>query len=522
MSRLWALVVLVFALCAEVSPAEAAPLRILIAAGHRSGSEGERPLLHANRDAERVRDVMVALGGVPKEAAWLLADPTPEELLGAFDAAFTMARARAPDDVSLLFYFSGHGDHQRLHLGKRSITLAEIAARIRGIPATVRMAVLDACRSFDGRTKGMSIDAPFSIAVAPAGATGMAWLHATTDGDVAQESDDLGGAIFTHYWVSGLRGAADADGDRRVTLGESYAFAYNQTLFRSARASGTLQRANAVLDLRESAPVVLTVTSPESSALRFPQGADAHYLVFLSGANALAGELWSSPDRPILLALPAGRYVVQRRLGGARAAALELTLGSSEQRELRPSDFRAVPEEVLVRKGGDLVLFPHEVALGYAPGAGTRFSLTHRVSAQYTYRFEPRWALAFALEGELAFRRTAAYELTYRAPGLAARVEHRWPVGKISVIAGAGPVAAYLFESLRRRDAATLAGTPYPLEESNAALAVGGELSFSLRVSVGARAFLEPGGAARVLGINAGGVEAYVTAGGGLRAGAVF
>ena len=77
----------------------------------------------------------------------------------------------------------------------------------------------------------MSGEPGFAIALAPVPpATGMAWLFASSDGEVAQESDEIGGALFSHFWTTGLRGAADADGDGRVTLQESFDFAYAQTL----------------------------------------------------------------------------------------------------------------------------------------------------------------------------------------------------------------------------------------------------------------------------------------------------
>jgi hypothetical protein len=54
-------------------------------------------------------------------------------------------------------------------------------------------------------------------------ADGVVWLSASETGEAAQGSDELRGALCTHYWVNGLRGAADGDG--RVTLAESYDFA---------------------------------------------------------------------------------------------------------------------------------------------------------------------------------------------------------------------------------------------------------------------------------------------------------
>ena len=45
--------------------------------------------------------------------------------------------------------------------------------------------------------------------------------------EAAQESDRICASYFTHYLVSGFRGAADLSGDGKVTLNEAYQFAFN-------------------------------------------------------------------------------------------------------------------------------------------------------------------------------------------------------------------------------------------------------------------------------------------------------
>src|SRR5437899_2792292 len=59
--------------------ARAEPIRILVAAAHRDGIEGERPLHHARDDVQRVRELFTTLGGVRPENALVLDEPTPEE-----------------------------------------------------------------------------------------------------------------------------------------------------------------------------------------------------------------------------------------------------------------------------------------------------------------------------------------------------------------------------------------------------------------------------------------------------------
>ena len=128
----------------------------------------------------------------------------------------------------------------------------------------------------------------------------------------------LEGALFTYFWTTGLAGAADADGDGRVTLSESWTYGHDQTLYRSSRASSAVQRPRARFDLREAAPVVVTRTLPGSTAVSFPRARDAQYLVFAHGTHAPFGEVWARPEREITLALPAGRWTLSSRAPGAQ------------------------------------------------------------------------------------------------------------------------------------------------------------------------------------------------------------
>ena len=50
---------------------------------------------------------------------------------------------------------------------------------------------------------------------------GLALLTSSAANEDAQESDALKGSFFTHHFVSALLGAADADGDGKVTLEEA-------------------------------------------------------------------------------------------------------------------------------------------------------------------------------------------------------------------------------------------------------------------------------------------------------------
>jgi hypothetical protein len=339
-------------LCASAR-AHAEPTRILVAVGQKLGLPAEQPLKYADQDALRVRDVLVGLGGVKSEDAVVLTGATRAQLFAALERAKVRAAQRKPEEVTLVFYFSGHGDREALHLGDDRVQLADLQAKLAEVPAALRLSITDACRTT--RDKGFVADEPFAISATSSNqATGQVWLHASSDGEAAQESDELQGAIFTHTWLNGLRGAADANGDARVTLDESFAFAHSQTLIRSAKSSGVLQKPEAVVTLRELAPLVLTLTARDAALakLSLPVAKDAHFLVYAAGSKSVLSEVWGSPTRRITLAVPAGKYVVLRR-AGAGAFSAQVAVGQGESRELEERDFAAESLTRVARKGDD-------------------------------------------------------------------------------------------------------------------------------------------------------------------------
>ena len=81
--------------------------------------------------------------------------------------------------------------------------------------ADVRIAMLDSCASGALiRLRGV-IRRPSFLEDVSSSAKGHAFLTASSADEAAQESDRIGAAFFTHFLVSGLRGAADATATAR-------------------------------------------------------------------------------------------------------------------------------------------------------------------------------------------------------------------------------------------------------------------------------------------------------------------
>ena len=488
--RVWVGAVVLRASLLASRAARADPIRILVAASHSRGAPGELPLLHAAADVEHVESVLTSLGGFSPTNVVTLVDPTPAALDGAIDRASALAASHAPDEVTFLFYFSGHGDRDRIHLGPDTVAMADLTARVRAVPAALRILVTDACRSFPTRAKGVTTEPGFAIeSVVTHPADGVIWLFSAGEGEPALESDELMGGLFTHYWVSALRGAGDANGDGRVTLAESYDFAYSQTLLRSSRASGVLQHPAAVFDLRETAPIVLTTTGAAGALVRFPQAADARYLVYAVGSRAVLGELWGSAERAVAFALPAGRYVVERSNGEA-SAGLEFSLSSGEARTLRADEFRAVPAEQLASKGGTIVLRPNEVGVEFAVGASRLSTIGELVGLRYAYRWDD-WALSLGASGGLGRQSTSAEDVTLKSIGGDVLVQRRWTLGALSLGLGLGAEADVIWQTLVRTDAARVAAAGYQTTQQYTGLAPGPIASAHLRLAIGASAWVE-------------------------------
>lgn len=502
----------------------AEPVRILVAAGSKTGLAAERPLKFASTDATRVRDVVVSLGGVKPENAFVLAEPSRAQLFAAVDRARVEAAKHKSDEVTLIFYFSGHGDHDAIHLGDDRLLLTDLSTKLGEVPAGLRIAVTDACRAT--RDKGFTADEPFAItATNVPQATGQVWLHASSDGEAAQESDELQGAIFTHAWINGLRGAADANGDSRVTLEESFAFAHSQTMIRSAKSSGVMQKPEAIVSLREAAPVVLTETALHMATLSLPQGRDSHFLVYSAGAKSVLSELWSSPERRIALRLPPGRYVVQRRIG-AMGGMASIAIGEGEERKLEDREFAASSLEVLARKGEadepeadrPLTINPqpaahHELSAGYDAGANLRTAFVHGPHAAWSYAW-PNIAISIGGGADFTGRSLADKDEHLVGGYGRAGIEYRIPVGAFTLRMGVGGRAGLVAQTIEP----TSTAPPDAKTDHKTAFTFGPEVLLVGRVALDPRRtwFIEVGATGSMLFLNE---EASLVGIGGLTGG---
>ncbi len=330
---------LAFTAALAAAPAAAAERRFALLIGEPDGGSGTQMLRYAERDARRMHAVLTRLGGVRADDARLLLSPGAGELrqaLGELVERCRAARAQG-DGTVLLVYYSGHAKDGALRLRETRLELSELKRLLEEAPADVRIGLIDSCRSGAiTRAKGIRQAPVFDVARA-GGPRGLVLVTSSGADEDSQESDAIGGSFFTHHLASGLLGDADASGDGKVTLAEAYAYAYARTVASTADTAAGVQHPAYLYDLGGAGDVVLTELPSRGGALVFPAAAEGAFVV-LDGARRAVAEVAKPAGAPRRLALPAGRYIVKKRLAagdGLLVQEVELAGGPVEVDEAR-------------------------------------------------------------------------------------------------------------------------------------------------------------------------------------------
>jgi hypothetical protein len=338
-------------------------LAVVIASNH--GLDGEQTLEFADRDATRVSDLLHSLGGYGPGDVWVVDEATVDAVFATLARVTVRAQevATAGGSASLLVFYAGHAGPDGLHLGGEVLPLPDLKSAIRVVQAADRIVVLDACNAGSiARSRGATLldvsDGPVGFQPPP----DEAWLTSSGPEERSFEVEDRRGALFTHFFLSGARGAADADGDDKVTLGELYGFVQVHTAAAAADL-GQLQQPRwagslggfALTDLTASATGVRVVGPVQTALLVIDERAEEVVAEVPVGGGAN-------------LALPPGSYqVVATGSSGIALGRLQVptdgwTLWSPAEKLDRVTAVRT--------RGGLYDATPWAVRAGYQLGLG--------------------------------------------------------------------------------------------------------------------------------------------------------
>ena len=323
-------------------PAHASTTRVALVVGSNAGGGDLPPLRYAESDASKMARVLLELGQVEADDLVLLQGKSVADLEAALQKLRARVNAAKPNPETrtvLLFYFSGHSDGESIELGREALSYSRLKTLLSGSGADVRLAIIDACRSGAGfKEKGGKQAAPFAIKMADQlNASGEAFITSSAEDEAALESSEVMGSVFTHNLVSGLRGAADASGDKLVTLAEAYRYAYDQTVARTALMPVGAQHPNYDFRISGQGELVMATLQRPSASLHFPEGTERSVVVDVLRDQVVA-EVPASAAQEV--ALPPGEYGV-RLFKGGQSFGGRVTLADGARKQLAWGDLVA-------------------------------------------------------------------------------------------------------------------------------------------------------------------------------------
>lgn len=168
-------------------------------------------------------------GGVPDEQLKVLVDEgaTRKNIL----KNMTMLFENADSNDVILFYFSGHGLKNAFlpmdfdgHLNK--VKHSEIKEIFKNCKAKYKLCIADACHA-GGLTGAKDITASGSSYYYEAfkdAKGGTAFMLSSKAEEISIENAGLRQGIFTHFLIKGLKGNADQDENKLITISEVYEY----------------------------------------------------------------------------------------------------------------------------------------------------------------------------------------------------------------------------------------------------------------------------------------------------------
>jgi hypothetical protein len=313
-----ALLLIAALLLASALGAQQAHLRrFALIAGANDGGYDRIRLRYAVSDARTFAAVMETMGGVEPRDRILLIDPDYSEFQDALNRIQRMIATAAADGgrTELLVYYSGHSDEEGLLLGRERYSYSRLRREISAIAADVRVAILDSCSSGTiTRTKG-GVSRPAFLLNEASDTRGYAFLTSSSEDEVAQESDRIGGSYFTHFLVSGLRGAADSSSDNLVTLNEAYHYAFTETMASTESTRYGPQHPAYDINLSGTGDLVLTDLRSTSGLLTVAAALEGRLFV-RDRREMLVAEINKRGGEEITLGLDPGVYTLRLAVPG--------------------------------------------------------------------------------------------------------------------------------------------------------------------------------------------------------------
>ncbi len=206
-------------------------------------------LKYALNDARGFYDYLTKVANIPPENVVLLLDEKAT-LSSLRSALGTMLKRKASKDDTVIIFFAGHGATEKDALSldgdglekyllpynadpndlyATALPMREIGYIFRRVESDRLIFLADCCYSgaSGGRTiveKGMRAQISDAFMDRITEGKGRVVITASAANEIAMEKDQFRHGVFSYYILRGLRGEADLDGDRTITVSELFKY----------------------------------------------------------------------------------------------------------------------------------------------------------------------------------------------------------------------------------------------------------------------------------------------------------
>lgn len=397
--RVWGWLIGFLVLGQAVQAVGAESVRFAVIVGNNLGRNPDRRLRFAEDDARKLRQVLLERSGFSEQNTRLVLGKTAAEAWIALTEIERELARRARETgrkTLLVVYYSGHADGDELELGPTSLEFGKLRQFLKHSAATVRLAIVDACQS--GKlvtTKGARPAPGYRIQITDElTSSGFAIITSSTEDELSQESQEIRGSFFTHFFVSALRGAADQSRDGRITLNEAYQYAYTRTVARTSSSLGGAQHPMYRLRMAGHGEVVLASSPGVRSRVAVRVSRNGRLVLMDSQRRQMLAEAQTQRGHEVVLGVPPGRYVLYH-LGDEGLRVAQVRVGRTGVTRVDASMFARESLAQSVPKGGLFrPTWEHRIDAGFLlrrwPLDGQ--ALSYGAAVQYRLQHPTGWA----------------------------------------------------------------------------------------------------------------------------------
>lgn len=210
-------------------------------------SDAVTPLRFTHADARAFADLLTdeERCGVPEENVKLLVDEEAT-LFAIKDAISGWLASQASEDSTAVIFFAGHGDVEPdrtqssadalanyilpydvnpSNLFASALSKEEFQRLVKTVRSKRSVILMDACHSGGVATAGsrkMGVSFSRDLYSSLAEGAGSTVIAAAAPNQLSWEDETIGHGVFTYHLMEAMKGAADSDGDGRITMTEVF------------------------------------------------------------------------------------------------------------------------------------------------------------------------------------------------------------------------------------------------------------------------------------------------------------